>query len=360
MKRGEPMDAKPKTAPIRYLDTIEPVEVAWLAKPWFPAGKFVLLIGDPGIGKSTIAVSIAAALTTGGRIFGAENGGAVSNLIYQSAEDNVADTLKPRLMAAGADCSKVAVIEAGIDISTDIEIIDNAIRETGAKLLILDPLIAYIGKDADLSRAVDMRRLLGGLTVIAEKNSCTLLAVSHMNKASGAKNLYRGLGSIDIAASARSVLLIERSESDPDIRVIKHIKSSLAAEAKPLAFRIDDNSVVTFLGEYENETSGGESDSLMADGKREYAADILLRLLSEGARSSAEIQKVCADAGISERTLNRAKRDLGVSSVRKSDVWYRTLTPLEPGGKFANLDHPVARLNFGKVAAVNGFKYTNK
>ena len=318
------MSSKNNDVPIRYLDTIQPVEVKFLAKPYLPIGKFVLLIGDPGVGKSTLAMNIAAALSTGRPILESGSVPITGSVIYQSAEDNVADTLKPRLMANGADCSKIAVIERnGLDISKDCQLLDNAIRETKATMLVLDPLIAHLGPKADMCRAADMRRLLSGLMVVAEKRKCVVLAIGHMNKSEGTKSLYRGLGSIDIAASARSVMLLERSEDEPDVRILKHIKSSLAPEGNPLAFRIESNSSVRFLGTYEGEQP--YSADPMEDGKREWASSVILSLLSGGPRSSADIQRVCADAGISESTMNRAKKDLGIRSIRKPDGWDWTL-----------------------------------
>jgi len=322
------MSSKKKESVIRYLDTIQPVPVKWLAKPFLPLGKFSLLIGDPGVGKSTLAVSIAAALSTGRSILESDSTSITGSVLFQSAEDNVADTLKPRLLANGADCSKIAILECGgLDISEDCQLLDNAIRDTKARILLLDPLQAFIGKNADMCRAADMRRLLSGLAIIAERRECAVLAIGHMTKATGTKSLYRGLGSIDIAASARSVMLIERSEDEPEVRILSHIKSSLAPEADPLAFRIENNSTVRFLGTYEGELPG--SADVMEDGKREWASSVLLSLLSGGPRASVDILSACTDAGISERTLNRAKKDLGIRSFRIADGWYWTLENCE-------------------------------
>jgi hypothetical protein len=295
-----------KEAEITYLDTVQPIPVQFLAYPYLPLGKISLLIGDPGIGKSTIAMNIAAALSTGTPLFEADTGREPlqGKSIYLSAEDNMADTLKPRLLAAGADCSQIAVINnIGSDISEDGYILEDAIQKTKAQLVILDPLQGFIGRDADMCRAADMRRLMGGLAVMAEKHHFALLAIGHMNKATGAKSLYRGLGSIDIAASARSVMLIERSENDPQIRVLSHIKSSLAPEGPALAFRIDANSAIGFVGEYDGDADSGDFEGL-DDGKRELASNIILGLLSGGPMSSnvKHIYTTCLRGGRRQRT----------------------------------------------------------
>jgi hypothetical protein len=203
-----------------------------------------------------------------------------------------------------------------------LDIFDSAIRDMNAKLICVDPLQGYIGPDADMTRAADMRRLLGGLARIAEKRGCAVLAIGHMSKATGSKSLYRSLGSIDIAASARGILLVERSENDPDIRMISHIKSSLAPEGKPLAFCFEPGSSIRFVDEYESEY---DNIAIFEDNKREWASNTILTLLSDGPKSGADIQRICADAGISESTVNRAKKDLGIRSVRKPDGWDWTL-----------------------------------
>jgi energy-coupling factor transporter ATP-binding protein EcfA2 len=317
------MNNQNKEAEILYLNDVKPVKVKWLA-PMIPLGKLVLCIGDPGIGKSTLAVYIAAMLSAGKPIFDDESEPLQGKTIFLSGEDNVADTLKPRLLSAGADCSQVAVIKnMNNDLSADCQLLENAIKQTGAKLVVLDPLSAYIGRDADMCRAADMRRMMGGLAVIAEKYECAFLNISHLNKAAGTKSLYRGLGSIDIAASARSVMLVERAEDDPAIRLIHHIKSSLAPENPTLAFQIGAGSAIEFLGEYDGDATDGHDEP--TDGKRELATNVILGLLSEGAMPSATIQDACAEVGISESTIKRAKKDLGIRSVRKNDVWHWSL-----------------------------------
>jgi hypothetical protein len=145
-----------------------------------------------------------------------------------------------------------------------------------------------------------------------------------MTKNAGTKSLYRGLGSIDIAASARSVLLVGRAADDKTVRVMTHVKSSLAQEGEPIAFTIGKNSVVEFLGPYDGEISSFD-EAPGEDSKRESAAAIMLELLADEPKHCADIYAACLEAGISERTVDTAKREIGVKSVRRGDGWYWAL-----------------------------------
>ena len=306
----------------RRYNTFPKADIRWLWHPYIARGKICVVQGDPASGKTTLVLAIAALLTMG-RPMPEDNGKPLcGEVIYQSAEDHVGDTLNPRLTAMGADCSKISVIaEPFTDIEKDCETLESAIREVGALLCVLDPLQGFTGKGSDMNRAADMRRLMGGLALVAERTGCAIIAIGHMTKNAGAKSLYRGLGSIDIAASARSVLLVGRSVDDPTVRVVTHVKSSLAPEGEPLAFTIGKNSVVEFLGRYDGEI-GPFDDPPGEDGKREGAAAIMLEMLADGPVRCAEIYAACLAAGIGERTVDTAKKELGVKSVRRSDGWY--------------------------------------
>jgi hypothetical protein len=315
----------------RFYDSIQQTAVEWLWYPYIPLGKVTVIQGDPGDGKTMLALNIAALLSVGHAMPISDRKPLLGNSIYQSSEDNVADTIKPRLLGAGADCSKIAFIEkTDVDISSDIELLEDNIRATEAKLLVLDPLQAYIGRDFDLYRAGDMRRLMRGIATVAAKTGCAIVAIGHMNKASGAKNLYRGLGSIDITASARSVLLVGRAEENREIRMITQIKNSLALEGAPIAFEIGESSCVRFLENYASPSDCGENGELsVEDGKRELAADIIINMLSSEPKRCTDIFSACELAGIKSRTVETAKKDLGVRSVRKPDGWYWELGGVE-------------------------------
>lgn len=182
----------------------EPVE--WLWYPYIPLGKLTVLQGDPGEGKSTFALNVVARITTGQPMPDGVPAKGKRVAIYQCAEDGIADTIKPRLQQAGADCERVAyIIDNDIALTLEDGRIETAIKDTHASVFIIDPIQAFIPPDADMQSATKMRSVLRKLANIADRNKCAVILIGHMNKGNGAKTLYRGLGSIDIAAIARSV-----------------------------------------------------------------------------------------------------------------------------------------------------------
>ncbi|MDY5460217.1 MAG: AAA family ATPase, partial [Agathobacter sp.] len=165
---------------------VETKKVEFLWYPYIPYGKLTIIQGDPGEGKTTAVLQIAALLTKGEKLPEDDQEREPVNVIYQTAEDGLADTVKPRLEAAGADCSKVLVIdesEQGLSMS-DLRI-EEAIKQTGAKLVILDPIQAYLGSGVDMHRANEIRLVMKHLGDIAEKYNCAIILIGHMNKASG-------------------------------------------------------------------------------------------------------------------------------------------------------------------------------
>lgn len=161
------------------------------------------------------------------------------NVIYQTAEDGLADTIKPRLESAGADCTRVLLIDEGKRELTLCDArLEEAIRRTGAKLIVLDPLQAYLGSDVDMHRANEVRPVLKRLSLMAERTQCAVILIGHMNKAQGLKSGYRGLGSIDFRASARSVLIVGRLKSGDTLRIVAQDKNSLAPEGAAIAFEL--------------------------------------------------------------------------------------------------------------------------
>lgn len=302
---------------------VEAVAVKWLWKPYIPLGKITIIQGDPGEGKTTLALSIAAALAQGEKLPNEVEIKAPMNVIYQTAEDGLADTIKPRLEAVNADCTRVLVIdESKEELSMTDERIEKAIQQTGAKLIILDPIQAYIGANVDIHRANEIRPVMSKLGRIAEEYGCAVVLIGHMNKAVGQKSSYRGLGSIEITAVARSVLIVGKMRDSPSKRIMTQAKSSLAPVGKSLLFEINENSALEWKGEVDItaeqflENGGAELSKL------EIATEFLLETLKNGKVSQKEIAAAASDYDFSARTLNEAKKKLKVLSIKDDNKWY--------------------------------------
>ena len=224
------------------MSEIETEEISWLWFPFIPYGKLTIIQGDPGDGKTTMVLNLAAKLTKGETLDEGMDCGEPVNVIYQTAEDGLADTVKPRLESAGADCTRIMVIdESDKSLSMADERIEEALKTTNAKLLILDPIQAYLGGGMDMNRANEARDMTKRLGALAEKYKCAIVLIGHMNKAGGTKAAYRGIGSIDFYAVARSVLLVGRIEGEPDKRAMVQIKNNLAAFGHSKAFELSED-----------------------------------------------------------------------------------------------------------------------
>lgn len=301
---------------------VETKEVNFLWYPYIPYGKLTIIQGDPGEGKTTAILQIAALLTKGEKLPEDDSERIPVNVIYQTAEDGLADTVKPRLEAAGADCSKVLVIDESEEgLSMSDERIEEALKQTKAKLLILDPIQAYLGSGVDMHRANEIRPVMKRLGDLAEKYECAIVLIGHMNKASGSKSTYRGLGSIDFQATARSVLVVGRLKDDPACRVIAHDKSSLAPEGKSIAFRLDKDNGFRWEGYIDvtvEELLSGEQKVT----KMETAKEFLSKILKEGSVPSSDIQEAAEAEGIKKRTLFAAKEQLDIKAKKIGGKWY--------------------------------------
>ena len=244
-------------------------------------------------------------------------------MIYQSAEDGLADTVKPRLEAAGANCENISVIDESIkSLSMIDERLEEAVIRTKAKLLILDPIQAYLGGGMDMNRANEARDMTKKLAALAEKYQCAIVLVGHMNKAAGNKAAYRGMGSIDFFAVARSVLLVGRVEGEANIRAVVQIKNNLAAFGHPKAFELSEDGF-HWLGDYEitaDEVLGG----IAPKANKLEQAKRLLRELAEtkNAMQSNEIFNFAEERSISRRTLENAKKEMGIRAKRINNSWY--------------------------------------
>ena len=305
------------------MNEVEATAIEWLWYPYIPYGKITVIQGDPGDGKTTVVLAIAAAVTTGAALPESKTTAEPMSVIFQTAEDGLGDTVKPRLVQSGADCERVIVIdESEKELSLSDLRIEQAITQTGAKLFILDPLQAYLGADVDMHRANEIRPVLKRISSVADKMGCAVVVIGHLNKG-GSKSQYRGLGSIDIQAAARSVLTVGRVKGKPYTRAIVQGKNNLAPEGQAIGFELDPLTGFRWIG-----TLPITIDELLSgvmperDTTYDRAVDFLKNEMADGEKPAAFLFEKAAELGISEKTLRNAKLALAICSFKKEKHWY--------------------------------------
>ena len=282
------------------MSEINAEEVQWLWYPYIPLGKLTILQGDPGEGKTSFILAVIAALT---------------------------HTIKPRLESAGADCTRVLVIdESKRELTLCDARLEEAIRRTAAKLIVLDPLQAYLGSDVDMHRANEVRPVLKRLSVMAERTQCAVILIGHMNKTQGLKSGYRGLGSIDFRA-----LIVGRLKSGDTLRIVAQDKNSLAPEGAAIAFELHPEHGFQWKGFCDATVDNILNGTGQVQTKTMQMEDELRRFLTQP-RPAEEVLALAKQLGISERTLKIAKRNLGILSERRADQWLWRLPEQEGKG----------------------------
>lgn len=314
------------------MEQVEVEKIDWLLYPFIPFGKVTIVQGDPGEGKTTMVLQIIAKLTKGEAVLpsGSDEPALEAktvdlepvNVIYQTAEDGLGDTIKPRLLSAGADCSRVMVIDDNDQALTMMDArLEEAIIQTKARLVVLDPIQGFLGAAVDMHRANEIRPLMKRVAVLAEKYHCAIILIGHMNKNSNGKSSYRGLGSIDFQAAARSVLIVGRIKDEPEIRVVCHVKSSLAPEGKSIAFRLDKDTGFEWIGEYDI-----SADDLLSGDNRgqkiHEAKEFLKEILVSGSVAQTKVAEEAESRGIKKKTLWNAKKELEIESVKIGNQWF--------------------------------------
>jgi hypothetical protein len=315
------------------LSDVEPEKVKWIWRGRIPRGKLTLIPGDPEQGKSTVAFDIAARCSRGKKMPGALKPHEPMSVILMTAEDGLGDTVVPRLLAAGADLQRIHAIvarkhddeyEAPLSFPEDIDVLREEIQRTKAELVILDTLNAFLTGRADSHRDHHVRRALHPLSMLAEETGVAILIIHHLNKSPGGVPLNRVGGSIGVIAAVRAALLVARDPEDEEQRVLAVMKSNLANKPRSLIFRLVD--VPTYGAarvKWEGFSDLTPAD-LLAPPRKERdheaadAAEAFLECtLAHGAVSVDEIKKQAEQELISETTLQRAKRTLGIVSKRK-------------------------------------------
>jgi len=331
IERTAPPEMRPVL--VRMAD-VQPEPVRWIWFGHIAIGKLALLVGDPKLGKSWITLDAAARVSSGRPWPDGAPATEAGDVILLSAEDGVADTIRPRLDALGADVSRIhhlAVLRAGeseraIQLS-DTTALEQAIRQTNAKLLTIDPMSAYLGS-TDSHRDAEVRGLMAPLAGLAERTGVAILGVMHLAKSAQRPAIYRAIGSIAFTAAARIVQAVAADPEHDDRRILASIGCNLAASPVALAYTLAEGRLCWEA----DPVAGVDVETLLAgptaDREERREADAWLRqMLADGPVESRQIQRNAEQAGLSRRTLFRAKARLGVEAERIGGVggggkWY--------------------------------------
>lgn len=329
-------------------DKIETERTQWIWPGFIPAGKITVLAGDPGMGKSTIVGDIISRVSRGTYLPTGQRGVTGTSLIA-SAEDSAEDTIIPRLIACDANLKKVGVIREVREnakegesrylcFPRDIELLRQTIVSTGCRILIIDPLTAFIEKGADSYKDQDMRRILHPIENIAQETSCAIVIIAHLNKKEDASTLYRVGGSIGFIAAARSVIAVTRTVED--VRVLYSLKANLSVRPTALSYEVRqvrktktnqnswlgenviNSSAIRWLGEVDFDPFAKAQSATPDSVAMQEATEFLTQILNAGTSDTESIYDEAKQAGVSKSYVNKAKLNMGVIQSRRSGKWF--------------------------------------
>jgi hypothetical protein len=318
--QGSALPRKTRRADVRCLADVKPLEVEWLWEPYVPLKMITVVSGDPGVGKTFLALALAASLTRGELVVTRARV-APCNVLYLSNENSPEHVTRPRFDALEGDVSRLFLLDGTKDDDgtvgritlADLEQLEDAIVSNEARLVIIDPLQSYLGSDVDSYKATETRPIFDGLIRLAERTGCAMLITRHLSKGLGGSALYRGMGSIDITGAARSELLVAKEPNQAGRIVMAQSKNSLAEIGPSLAYSIGTDKKLSWHGE----SSFMANDLLTAPPSAEErsavdeAEDFLRETLADGPRLVKEVQSDAEKNGISKATLRRAGGRLG-------------------------------------------------
>lgn len=315
-----------KSSLVTLYSDVKATAVNWLWYPYIPIGKITIVAGDPGDGKSTMMMNLIAEFSKGGKMPDGIQVGRPCRVVYQCSEENAGDTIKPRFEACGADCTRIGFINEEVNdgLTLDDERIGQMIAEFRPRLVVIDPIQAYLGNNSDLMIATRTRKLMRKLSSWASENKCAIVLIGHLSKSDGRKDLYRSFGSIDVVAAARSVLMIERDPDDWDLRTVRQVKSNLAPTGDDLLFRMTREDGFRWI-EKDNNKDENETQKAFYElpkNKHELAAILIRDALSDGDVESSRIKDIMKKYSIGTKTMQETKEKLGITSFRKMRKWY--------------------------------------
>lgn len=317
--------------PLIYASTVTPERVRWLWPGYIPFGKVTVLDGDPGLGKSTILIDLAARLSTGEELPNGKRHRPMGTILLMG-EDGAGDTIIPRLQNAEADLMRVAIRDTytndkGQEIPpsfpSDIDKLKQDIIDANAGMVVIDPVMSYLDPDINSNNDQQVRRALMPLAGLAEETGAAIVMLRHLNKAAGGNSLYRGGGSIGFVGVARSALIVSKDPNVPEQVILASNKSNLGPPPPSLIYRLEgcDNGAARVRWHGHSEHTAETLMQANQGGSEERSAlreaeDFLRDILADGRLLVTAVHKLADQAGIARATLKRAKGTLGVRSEK--------------------------------------------
>ncbi|HEY4505902.1 MAG TPA: AAA family ATPase [Candidatus Paceibacterota bacterium] len=361
------------------LSDIQSEPISWLWQGRIALGKLTLIVGDPGLGKSLLTATLAA-IVSKGYSFPVDNTKApMGDVVLLSAEDDAADTIKPRLEAAEADCARIHILKAVQEVDdagkqtermfslkNDIAILEKLLPSIpDCCLLIIDPISAYLN-DTDSHNNSDIRGLLAPLAALATRYKIAIIAVSHLNKGSGGNALYRAMGSLAFVAAARAAYVVTKDEHNPQRRLFLPVKNNLAQDTTGLAYTVvtAPNGAPVMAWEPDPIVITADEALVPIEPNEEHTAtdeaiSFLRDILSSGSTVASQVQKEARQAGISEKSLRRGREKLGIKPKKSAfnGGWEWSLTEDAPSSQDA---HPETEGTLGGVGHLRGEELEDK
>jgi DNA repair protein RadA/Sms len=322
-ERPNIVSAKPRERiKLTRASDIEPVDIKWLWYPYIPQGKLVMLEGDPGLGKSWISCALAADISAGRPLPGQKEAFPPQKVLMLSAEDGLEETIQPRLARMQANMQNIYISDSTFVFDAQgIREMEDKMREMAITIVFIDPIVAYMGAGLDMNKANEVRSMMGPMIEAAKRTGTSMVAIRHLRKGGGANAKYRGIGSIDFTAAVRSSLQVGETKSGQTY--LAHVKHNLSPKGETLAYSVEDGRFqwggVLPLSEGTAEKS---SPSVSTKKMSEVVQEFLFDLLRDGAVPSQDVHAHAARLGFGERSLNSAKKAMGVKSYKRGDNWY--------------------------------------
>lgn len=317
------------------ISNVQTREIEWIWKNRIPKDTLTIIEGDGGRGKSTIVADLCSRLSVGAKLPDDETVRKPMKILLLTKEDDPSIVLRPRLEAHGANLENIMFSNQDLLLNYDgLKKLEHAVRSQKFDIIVIDPIVSFIGTKIDMNKSSDVRSMLAPLMDICRDYSCTAIVVRHFNKMQSCSSSVKGAGSADFRNSARSVMQVLQSESEKSLFLAVE-KSNYGAAAKAIPFKIEEQKIVWGTAVDLN------AESIEADYFKSALDEAVFFLMEEleGSVPTKEIIRLARDAGISERTLRRASFKMKVRKRKKTNYWTWTLPPeLEKVAKMSK-DH---------------------